>query len=271
MIERISDILIVTDVDGTLLREADGLSAENREAIKRFTDKGGHFTVSTGRAIEAARLVLEDSIINAPSIHINGGYLYDWQKDEVIEPNYLSSYTKFSVNKLMENFKNCDCHFVCQGSSINLLTGGKYLKKYIPKREIKFFDGKVTDVPDDIYKFIVCCDPENMPEIRRFAESIFSRDVNIIQSSPFFLEILPRDNSKGKALCRLCDRMGIPVENSVAVGDYENDIDMITAAGIGAAVDNAAEEVKKAADIVLPRCEENAIMHLICFLEEMYD
>ena len=36
-------------------------------------------------------------------------------------------------------------------------------------------------------------------------------------------------------------------------------------------VDNAAEEVKKAADIVLPRCEENAIMHLICFLEEMYD
>ena len=53
MIERISDILIVTDVDGTLLREADGLSAENREAIKRFTDKGGHFTVSTGRAIEA--------------------------------------------------------------------------------------------------------------------------------------------------------------------------------------------------------------------------
>ena len=140
MIERISDILIVTDVDGTLLREADGLSAENREAIKRFTDKGGHFTVSTGRAIEAARLVLEDSIINAPSIHINGGYLYDWQKDEVIEPNYLSSYTKFSVNKLMENFKNCDCHFVCQGSSINLLTGGEYLKKYIPKREIKFFE-----------------------------------------------------------------------------------------------------------------------------------
>ena len=46
---------------------------------------------------------------------------------------------------------------------------------------------------------------------------------------------------------------------------------MITAAGIGAAVDNADDNVKEAADIVLPRCEENAIMHLICFLEEMYD
>lgn len=40
MIEKLSDILIVTDVDGTLLREASGLSENNRNAIKRFTDKG---------------------------------------------------------------------------------------------------------------------------------------------------------------------------------------------------------------------------------------
>ncbi len=58
MIEKISDILIVSDIDGTLLREANGLSEENRAAIKRFTDKGGRFTVSTGRAIEAAKLFL---------------------------------------------------------------------------------------------------------------------------------------------------------------------------------------------------------------------
>ena len=89
--------------------------------------------------------------------------------------------------------------------------------------------------------------------------------------SPFFLEILPKENSKGKALRRLCEILGIPPENSVAVGDYENDIEMITSAGIGAAVDNAQDSVKEAADIVLPSCEEDAIMHLICFLEEMYD
>ena len=271
MIEKISDILIVSDIDGTLLREADGLSAENREAIKRFTDKGGHFTVSTGRAIEAAKLVLDDSVVNAPSIHINGGYLYDWQKDEVIEPNYLSSYAKFTIKKLMEKFQSCDCHFVRQGASVNLLTSGEYLKKYIPQRELAFFGGAAEDVPEDIYKFIVCCDPENMPEIRKFAEGAFSRDVSVIQSSQFFLEILPKSNSKGRALRRLCELLGISAENSVAVGDYENDIEMITAAGIGAAVDNATDDVKQAADIVLPRCEENAIMHLICFLEEMYD
>ena len=58
MIESLSDILIITDVDGTLLREKTGISKENLEAIKRFVDKGGHFTVSTGRAIDVARPII---------------------------------------------------------------------------------------------------------------------------------------------------------------------------------------------------------------------
>ena len=57
----------------------------------------------------------------------------------------------------------------------------------------------------------------------------------------------------------------------IAAGDYENDSEMILAAGIGAAVENAQESLKEKADIILPSCEENAIAHLIEFLEEMYD
>ena len=100
MIESLSDILIITDVDGTLLREKDGISEGNLEAIKRFTDKGGHFTVSTGRAIDVAKPLLERIPINTPSVHINGGYFYDWEKDQIIEPNYISKYARFSVKKI---------------------------------------------------------------------------------------------------------------------------------------------------------------------------
>lgn len=270
MIESISDILIITDVDGTLLREKDGISKENLEAIKRFTDKGGHFTVSTGRAIDVARYLLKDIPINAPSVHINGGYFYDWQKEEIIEPNYISKFARFSIKKIKEKFDCCDCHFAST-NSVNLLTSGNYLKKYIPEREFHYFDGSFEDIPENVYKYIVCCDPENMDEIRKFAESVCGKDVKIIQSSPFFLEILPPKNSKGKSLERLCEIIGIPLENSVAAGDYENDSDMLLAAGIGAAVENAQESLKAKADIILPSCEENAIAHLIEFLEEMYE
>lgn len=270
MIESLSDILIITDVDGTLLREKDGISEENLEAIKRFTGKGGHFTVSTGRAIDVAKPLLERIPINTLSVHINGGYFYDWENDEIIEPNYISKYARFAVKKIKEKFDCCDCHFAST-DSVNLLTSGEYLKKYIPEREFNFFDGDFEDIPENVYKYIVCCDPENMEEIRKFANSVFGKDVKVIQSSPFFLEILPPQNSKGKSLERLCEMVGIPLENSVAVGDYENDSDMIIAAGIGAAVENAQESLKDKADLILPCCEENAIAHLVEFLEEMYE
>ncbi|MBQ3500978.1 MAG: HAD family phosphatase [Oscillospiraceae bacterium] len=270
MIESISDILIITDVDGTLLRENKGISKENLEAIKRFTDKGGHFTVSTGRAIDVAMELLEGIPINTPSVHINGGYFYDWQKEEIIESHYISKYARYAVKKIAEKFDFCDCHFAST-DSVNLMTSGKYLRKYIPEREFHFFEGNFEDIPENVYKFIVCCDPENMDEVRKFAESVSGKDVKIIQSSPFFLEILPPENSKGKSLERLCEMIGIPLENSVAAGDFENDSEMILAAGIGAAVENAQESLKEKADIILPSCEENAIAHLIEFLEEMYE
>ncbi len=270
MIESISDILIITDVDGTLLREKDGISEENLEAIKRFAEKGGHFTVSTGRAIDVAKHLLEGIPINAPSVHINGGYFYDWQKEEIIEPNYISKFARYTIKKIAEKFDCCDCHFAST-FSVNLLTSGKYLKKYIPEREFHFFEGNYEDIPENVYKYIVCCDPENMAEIRKFAESVSGREIKIIQSSPFFLEILPPQNSKGNSLRRLCEMLDIPIENSVAAGDYENDSEMIETAGIGAAVENAQESLKAKADIILPSCEENAIAHLIEFLEEMYE
>ncbi|MBQ7874830.1 MAG: Cof-type HAD-IIB family hydrolase [Oscillospiraceae bacterium] len=270
MIESLSDILIISDVDGTLLREKTGISKENLEAIKRFTDKGGYFTVSTGRAIDVAMELLKDIPINAPSVHINGGYFYDWKQNKIIEPHYISKYARFCCKKVVEKFSCCDCHFAAE-NSVNLLTSGKYLRKYIPEREFHFFDGSFDDIPGEVYKYIICCDPENMAEIRKYAESVAGRDIKIIQSSPFFLEILPPENSKGASLKRLCEIIGIPSENSVAAGDYENDSEMILAAGIGAAVENAQEGLKAIADIILPSCEENAIAHLIEFLEEMYE
>lgn len=270
MIKDISDILIITDIDGTLLREKDGISPKNLEAIKRFTDKGGHFTVSTGRAIDAAKELLKEIPINIPSAHINGGYFYNWEKDEIMEPHYISKYARFSVKKIVDKFDNCDCHFA-SNDSVNLMTSGKYLKKYLQERKFHFFNGSFDDIPENIYKYIICCDPENMAEIRKFTELVCGKDLKVIQSSPFFLEILPSKNSKGNSLKRLCEMIGIPIENSVAVGDYENDYDMLEIAGIGAAVENAQESLKEKADIILPPCEEDAIAHLIEFLEEMYE
>lgn len=269
MIEKISDILIVTDIDGTLLREKDGISETNLEAIHRFTDKGGHFTVATGRPIDVARKLVGMVPINAPSVHINGGYFYDWKTSEILEPMYISSDAKYLCKKVVEKFPFCDCHFA-DTYAVNVPTSGEVLAKFIPADEIRHYDGSFESIHDKVFKFIISCDPDKMKDVRAYAESIAGRKIKVIQSSPFFLEILPFSNSKAESVKKLCAMMGFPVENLVTVGDFENDIEMIKAAGIGCAVDNALQEVKDAADIVLPSCEDNGIAGLIDFLFEMY-
>ena len=71
--------------------------------------------------------------------------------------------------------------------------------------------------------------------------------------------------SKGNALCTLCKKLGISMENVLAIGDNENDISMLQAAGISAAMENAEDDVKQAAKFVAGHNEEDGAAH---FLEE---
>lgn len=69
-------------------------------------------------------------------------------------------------------------------------------------------------------------------------------------SKPHYLELIPPGVSKGAALARLCGHLGIPLENAAAIGDGQNDVEMIQEAGIGVAVANAAPAVRAVADVV---------------------
>ena len=93
---------------------------------------------------------------------------------------------------------------------------------------------------------------EDRPALERLRQELLQRfeDVDCFFSSKQLLEIVPKGVHKVSALERLCRLLDIPVANSVAAGDEENDITMLRAAGVGCAMHNAAETVKEAADYV---------------------
>ena len=66
----------------------------------------------------------------------------------------------------------------------------------------------------------------------------------------------------------LCEHLGIPMSRTIAIGDYNNDIGMIRAAGVGVAVANALPEVKAVADFISTSNEENAIARVIEALDK---
>ncbi len=262
-----SDCLIVTDVDGTLMRAGLGVSERNLAAIRSFTEKGGGFTVATGREINISKELLAGVPITAPSIHINGGYIYDWARGEILEPHYMPRDFPEKVRVILGRFPGIDCHFATH-RAVNLLTSGDVIRRYYPDRE--FYYCGFEEIPELVYKYILTCLPEQMAEIRAFAEEVVGADAAVLPSCEFFLELLPVGISKENALRRVCELTGRSIRNCVAAGDYENDIGMIRAAGIGAAPKNALPSVKAAADLLLAPCEEDAIAELIDILEERY-
>jgi hydroxymethylpyrimidine pyrophosphatase-like HAD family hydrolase len=80
--------------------------------------------------------------------------------------------------------------------------------------------------------------------------------VNITRSSPYFFEVLPEGVNKGVGLLQLLKICGFEDKLVVSAGDFYNDIDMLRVADLGAAVENAQDEVKNIADIIV--CDNNS-------------
>jgi len=89
---------------------------------------------------------------------------------------------------------------------------------------------------------------ELLPEVRKR----WAGRLNAATSTPTYLEFTSAESDKASALAFLCDRLGVPQDQSVAVGDGRNDASMIAWAGLGIAVEGSAPEVIAAADRTIP-------------------
>ena len=105
---------------------------------------------------------------------------------------------------------------------------------------------------------------EEVDKLRQLIDSSeYATKFSYTQSSPYYYEILPKDVSKGTATQKLCEILGIDNSNFFAVGDNENDMEMIKLAGTGVAVQNASDKVKACADLIAPHHNEDAMAWLI--------
>ena len=83
MIRSLKDILVVSDMDNTLLTPEDGVPFVNQVTMRLFCALGGHFTVATGRTMESAGRLLDSMTLSAPAILYGGGVIYDFEHTAV--------------------------------------------------------------------------------------------------------------------------------------------------------------------------------------------
>ena len=258
-------MLFCTDLDGTLLNSKKEISKENREAIEYFKKEGGYFTFITGRMPYTSVEMYEAVRPNAPIGCINGGGIYDMAKGEYLWINSLPERSLKIIDHVYDTMPDIGIQLNCperiyftrdNDSMVHFreITGTEYLYKH--HREL-------GDEP--LSKVIFAnFDIERMAQIRKEIEALpLAEEFDFITAAADFYEMLPKGNSKGGLLVRLARILGVSEENTIAVGDYENDISMVKAAGHGYAVANAIPELKAAADRVTVSNNEHAIAKIV--------
>ena len=87
--------------------------------------------------------------------------------------------------------------------------------------------------------------------------------MNVFRSEPFFLELVPQGIDKARSLAVLLEEIGLSKDEMIACGDGFNDLSMIQYAGLGVAMANAQEVVKKAADYITLSNEEDGVAAVV--------
>ena len=257
-------ILICTDLDGTLLRNDKSISKENSEAIEYFKREGGKFTFITGRMYFTARQLYDMVNPNAPVGCINGGGIYDYEKGEYLWSMTLPEGARELVGAVIEAVPTVGVQMNALEKIYFCRENGRMVKfrKYTGTPNV-VGDYRTLDVP--VAKVVFGDDSEE--NISKVAEVLHnhlrSSEFDYIRSERTLYEILPKGSSKGNLLIKLAEILGVDMAKTVAIGDYNNDVSMIRAAGVGVAVANAVDEAKAAADIVTVSNEEHAIAKII--------
>ena len=121
-------------------------------------------------------------------------------------------------------------------------------------------EGSATDLPEGatVHKILCICAPGTLPEIQAAVREAFPA-LAVTASSDTYLEINNAAVSKAKAVRALCLHRGIPIEETLAFGDNYNDLDMLKTAGLGIAMGNAPEEIRRACPKTTLDCDHDGV------------
>lgn len=244
------------DMDGTLLTASNEISRHNVEAINRLINQGVKVFLATGRQYEITSPYHRLLGLKTPMICLNGASIHEGFTGRVAQMNPVK------LNE--EHF-----HRVTNENSCNVLVhtaDGLYCNRMC--KEVDVWT-KESRIPPKYIGDLRGADYQNVLKYSvktghhgSHMSHLFSDELDVIDWKDGF-EIVAPGVSKWAAIQSLIKAFGINPEETAAIGDGPNDIQMLRNAGISAAMANASPEVKAAADHVTGHHEQDGLAEFI--------
>lgn len=255
--------LMAVDIDGTLLDSSGNVTDNTRNTIRRGVEKGLVFTIATGRPIQGVEYLNKILDLDVPFITYNGAMVVMGKSKEIIYEQKLSSRDAKDIVDLGEKYGVTVMVWKNNGLYVRKLDERVLEYKKISGVEPVVVENIDELVKDGVTKALWYDDTEKIGRYQQEIGKYLSESINYHTSRPYFLEFVDKKASKAIAMEKLGEHFNIHQSEMIAVGDGFNDLSMIEYAGLGVAMGNSPQDIKKAANFVTLTNDEDGVAHVI--------
>lgn len=257
-------MLAALDMDGTLLNSDHVTTPYTRAVLKRAADAGKWIALSTGRT----RSELTEHLAVLPGVSFiigeSGGWIYDLRCKRTLRRLFLMPEDVACIFDAIRGMEGLVQAFVNEQSYVTPTDEAGFRRCHLQDFSGVFDTGSVyhPDIeglcrssPGQVGKInLYLAEPADKA---RLAKLLPALQVAVTDSIGVGFEISPTQATKALGLGCLCEAIGLPIHQTIAVGDGGNDLDIMAAAGFSVAMGNAVEAVRQAADAVTDDCDHD--------------
>ncbi|KAG9154106.1 hypothetical protein Leryth_000582 [Lithospermum erythrorhizon] len=265
---------IFCDMDGTLLNSKSRISLSTAKALREATSRGVKVVIATGKTrpavlnlLKMVDLVGKDGIMSesAPGVFLQGLLVYGRQGREIFRSNLDPAVCKEALLYSLKHevpliaFSEDRCLTLFHHPLVDSL----HTIYHEPKAEIIPSVEQLV-ASGDIQKLIFLDTAEGVATtLRPFWADATGETASVVQAVPDMLEIVPSGTSKGNGVRMLLDHLSVTPKEVMAIGDGENDMEMLELAALGVALSNGADKTKLVADVIGASNDEDGVADAI--------
>ncbi|TWT09880.1 Cof-type HAD-IIB family hydrolase [Streptococcus sp. sy004] len=240
--------LIAIDMDGTLLNDDKQIPQANKEVLQKVAQKGVKIVLCTGRMKPGVIPYFDELGIGDYAILNNGCSTYATKDWSLVDTNGVSFEEIELLLGIAQEYPGIyltlitDNHFYVFADHVPEIVAYDASLVFTEAIAIDLADLKAKKEP--IFQAMFLGDERVLDQFQKEQEEKLASLFSVVRSQPYIFEAMPKGVTKASALSDLATRFEILPENIMALGDGNNDLEMLAYAGLGVAMGNATEQVK---------------------------
>ncbi|EHJ56850.1 cof-like hydrolase [Streptococcus urinalis FB127-CNA-2] len=259
--------LVAVDIDGTLINDDRKITDDVLSAVKDAKKAGVKVMLATGRPIAGVEQLLYELDLKDEGDYVitfNGSLVQDTATGEEIVKETMT-YEDYLDIEFLSRKLGLHMHAITKEG---IYTANRDIGKYT------IHEATLVNMPvyyrtpeemasKDIVKMMMIDEPDVLDKAIKLIPKEFYDKYNIVKSTPFYLEFMAKQVSKGNAIKHLAERLSIDMSETMAIGDAENDRAMLEVVGNPVVMENGTPEIKEIAKYITKSNNESGVAYAI--------